>query len=549
MANPQSANPTSGILARALRVLRPSHEHSAFSATLLLMSAVMASRVFGLLRETYVAWAFGATGQTDAYNAAFTLPDYLNYLLAGGTASITFISIYSRFLSQKRDEEANRTFSVIITVMSSVLIAGIALAEIFARPIVHKLFPGFTPEAQQLCTQLTRILLPAQLFFYVGAVASAVLMARRLFLIPALAPLFYNIGIIGGGIFLSRHLGIASLAIGAVAGALLGPFLINVVGAARTPIRYFPSFDLRNAAFREWLRLSVPLMLGVSLVTADEWIQRYFASHGIGDITRLNYARRLFLVPIAVIGQAAGQASLPFFSRLFNEKRMEEFAATVSASIYRISVVSVLASAWMMATALPVIDLVLRRGRFHFSDARETAPFFFVFAISLAFWSAQAIYARAFYGASNTLTPMVASTIITAASIPVYAALYHTLSIIGLVIASDIGIVVNTLGLAVLLHRRGIVPAGMLNWKELGKATAVAVFAGVLSSRVAGFIAVNGTYVADLKAIALASITWAAAVALGLWFTGSELPANLRRRRGAARSPANAGPLAAKAER
>src|SRR5512133_505333 len=85
---------------RGLRVLRPSHQHSAFSATLLLMTAVMLSRVIGYVREAYIAYAFGAGPQTDAYVAGFTIPDWLNYIVAGGTASITFVSIYTRFLAQ-----------------------------------------------------------------------------------------------------------------------------------------------------------------------------------------------------------------------------------------------------------------------------------------------------------------------------------------------------------------------------------------------------------------------------------------------------------------
>src|SRR5271163_4516712 len=97
---------------RLLRFFRPSHQHTAFSATLLMMSAVMLSRVIGYVREAYIAYAFGAGGRTDAYVAAFTLPDWLNYVVAGGTASITFISIYTRFLAEKREPEAHKTFSV-----------------------------------------------------------------------------------------------------------------------------------------------------------------------------------------------------------------------------------------------------------------------------------------------------------------------------------------------------------------------------------------------------------------------------------------------------
>ena len=135
-----------GVLRRVLRLLRPSHQHSAFSATLLLMSAVMLSRVIGYVREAYIAWAFGAGPQTDAYVAAFTLPDWLNYLVAGGTASITFISIFTRYISEKREGEAQKAFSVVITVMSVVLAVGIALAEIFTRDLERYLFPHFRPE-------------------------------------------------------------------------------------------------------------------------------------------------------------------------------------------------------------------------------------------------------------------------------------------------------------------------------------------------------------------------------------------------------------------
>src|SRR5271165_961796 len=310
-------------MTKLLRFFRPSHQHTAFSATLLLMGTVMLSRVIGYVREAYIAYAFGAGGQTDAYVAAFTLPDWLNYIVAGGAASITFISIYTRFLAENRDDDAKKTFSVVITVMTAVMIAGTILTEIFTPEFVRWMFRGFSPAQAELTVHLTRILLPAQIFFYVGGVVSAVLLSHRLFLFPAFGPLLYNVIIILGGVIGGRHFGIASLAYGALAGSVVGPFLASVIGAARIGTGYRLSFDVTNPAFREWVRLSIPLMLGVSLVTADDWILRHYASSGIGDIARLNYAKRLFAVPIAVLGQATGQASLPFFARLFNEKRLQ----------------------------------------------------------------------------------------------------------------------------------------------------------------------------------------------------------------------------------
>ena len=529
-ADSPEAPPVRGF-ARLIRLFRPSHQHSAFSATLLLMTAVMLSRVIGYVREAYIAYAFGAGPATDAYVAGFTIPDWLNYLVAGGTASITFVSIYTRFVAANKEEEAQKTFSVIITVMTAVLGVGVLLAELFTPEISRHFFPNFSAQQMELCVHLTRILLPAQIFFYVGGVVSAVLLSRRLFLFPAFSPLLYNAAIIAGGVLLSHRFGIASLAYGALAGSFLGPFLINAVGAARIGTGYRISFDMRNPAFREWVRLSIPLMLGVSLVTADDWILRYFASGVAGDITRLNYAKRLFAVPIAVLGQATSQASLPFFAKLFGEKRMREFADTVNGSIYRIVATSLLATSFMMAAALPLIDLVYRRGHFRFSDSQETALYFFWFALSLCFWSAQGLYSRAFYAAGNTLAPMVATSLITLASIPMYSALFHRFSTVGLAMASDLGIVANTLALALLLHRRRLIRINELNWAEIGKAGLTSVVAGLLSYEVARVLLVHNSRVADLKALGLITVTWAGAVAAGLWLTRSSLAGDLRRRK------------------
>jgi putative peptidoglycan lipid II flippase len=419
-------------------------------------------------------------------------------------------------------------------VMTAVMIFGTILTEFLAPQFVRWMFHGFSPEQMALTVHLTRILLPAQIFFYVGGVVSAVLLSHRLFLFPALGPLLYNVFIIFGGVVAGRSIGISSLAYGALAGSVVGPFLASVIGAAKIGTGYRPSFDVTNPAFREWVRLSIPLMLGVSLVTADDWILRHYASSGIGDIARLNYAKRLFAVPIAVLGQATGQASLPFFARLFNEKRLKEFAATVNDSVYRVAAASFLASGWMMAAAFPLIDLVYRRGRFSLSDTQATAVYFFWFSLSLALWSAQGLYARAFYAAGDTLTPMAAVTVITAASLPIYSLLFHDYGVVGLAWASDIGIGANLLALAILLHWRKMVSLTELRWDELGKSALTAMIAGAVSYEVGrnfiSFKLAHSVRVADVLQLIMISLTWAAAAILGLWLLRSQLPNDLRRR-------------------
>src|SRR5436305_3028277 len=106
----------------------------------------------------------------------------------------------------------------------------------------------------------------------------------------------------------------------------------------------------------------------------------------------------------------------------------------------------------MVVAAFPLIDLVYRRGRFLFTDTQTSSVYFFWFSLSLVLWSAQGLYARAFYAAGDTLTPMIAVSVITLASLPLYSILFRTLGVVGLAWASDIGIGINLLALAGLLH-------------------------------------------------------------------------------------------------
>ena len=159
---------------------------------MLLMAATLLSRVVGYLRDAYVAWAFGAGPVTDAYVAAFTLPDFLLYLFAGGSISVTFISLFTRYIAEDREAAAARVYSIIVSVLVAAFVVVIALGELFAAGFVRWWFPGFSPEQAELCTRLTRILLPQPLFFLIGGVVSAVQQTRRQFLIPAIAPIVYT---------------------------------------------------------------------------------------------------------------------------------------------------------------------------------------------------------------------------------------------------------------------------------------------------------------------------------------------------------------------
>lgn len=505
---------------------------TAASATMLLMASSLLSGLLGLLRIKYVNFLFGAGVAQDAYRAAFKLPDLLAYFLIGGAASISLVTLLNRYREQDDEPGGDRALSVILTTMLVVLAAGVVLAEIFTPQYVWLANKGFRhdPLRTALCVRMTRLILPAQLFLFAGSMLSARLQVRKIFLYQAFTPLIYNTGIILGALLLHRRFGIPSLAMGVLGGMFVGSAVLNGVGAWRTGFRYTPSVNFRAAAFREWLKLSLPLMLGVSLVMFDGIFLNYFGSVRAGGITLLGNAKDLFNAPFNVIGPAAGLASLPFFASLFQQGRAFDFSASVGRSVSRLFAVGLLVSAWMMALAPWLMDL-FRGGKFKPADVAGATQIFVILAATLGVWAVQGIYARAFYAASDTRTPAITGTVVVILSAPLYWTLFRALGLPGLALASDVGIVAQTMSLALLLHRKRLVSLMHLEWAEIGRAALAAVAAFAAATVTAHFLPLPLTHRADATTLAAGSAVWGLAAFGALKLMGSKLPAQILRRK------------------
>ena len=508
------------------------HKHTAGSAALLLGIFALISRGIGLVRDKYIAYTFGAGAATDAYNIAFNLPDLVNYFLIGGAASISFITILSRYREQGRDEEGEIALSVILNTMALVLSTALLLAE-FLVPLYIRIYSKHDPVQDALAIHMTRILLPGQLFFFAGGVLASVALVRKQFTYQAISSLVYPVCIIAGGLLGAHRLGIPSLAWGALAGTFCGPFLVNALAAHKAGIRYRPVLDFRNEGLRAWVRMSVPLMFGVTIVFMDTQILQFFAKHATGDISRLMNAKKLFTAPMAIIGQAAGAASLPFFASLYSSERHQDFRNAVNRSVTRIFSVGILLTAAMFALARPLCDLVLRGGHYTHADSVETALFVSIFSLSLALWSSQAIYIRAFFAAGQTLPPMLAGTVITVVSLPIYWGLYARFGVIGLAWASNLAILAHTVTLAILLHKRYLVPLGGLNFCEIARSVAASAVAAAGVLALLRIAPARSTYFWDIVLLLAGSLVWAALGFAVLRISGSSLPNLLLRRKAA----------------
>ena len=327
------------------------------AAALLLAGSVLLSRVLGYGREALLAYRVGAGTSTDAYYAAFQIPDLLNYLLAGGALSIAFLPLYTKHLARGDEDGADRLLATVLGTLTAVTALASVLLWWFAEPLIALQFPRFDPATQAMTVHLTRIVLPAQIFFIAGGIINAALFAHGRFAAAALAPLFYNGAIIVGGLVLAPRMavGVEGFAWGALAGSVLGPFLAPAM-YARNSVRLELRVAPHDRVFLGYLLLAAPLMLGQTLLTVDEWYQRWFgALLGVGAVSHLSYARRLMQVPVAVVGQALAAAALPTLSRLFAEGRRTELNHLVLRTLQTSLALAVLSGAVCFALAAPLV--------------------------------------------------------------------------------------------------------------------------------------------------------------------------------------------------
>ena len=430
------------------------------------MAATLLSRILGQIRDIVIAHQLGASVSADAYTAAFKIPDLLMYLVAGGALSSTFIPVFKEYLHKNKHRAAWQAFSVVATM--TVLVAGlfVLVAEIWTPAFVRLLNPGYDAATVALTVPLTRIVLPAQIFFLLGGLLMGTLNARGQFLLPALAPSIYNLGIIfGAAVLYPLGLGLSGLMWGALGGAFIGNFALQAVLVARSGARYRPSVAvLHPGAVKVW-KLMLPILLGVSLPNVDQIINSYFASElPHGSQAAMSFAVRLMLIPIGIFAQALGIAILPTMSGQAAAGERQKFRATVDGALRTIFFVTIPASALLCLLAYPVVTFLLQSGHFNAGDTAVTARALQFYSVGIFAWSAQAILTRGFYALQDTRTPVISGTVMTVVFIGMNWLVIHEtgMGVGGLALATSIAATLHMVVMYVLLRRRAGLRAGRL---------------------------------------------------------------------------------------
>ena len=434
--------------------------HKSFTkAASMMLVAVLLSRILGFVRDMLIARQFGQGGPASAYTSAFNLPDLLYFFLSSGALSSAFIPVFTERFRTGREKEAWQIFSIIACLMGLVLTAAIIVCWVYAKPLVSVLaVPGFVdkyPKLVDITVFLTRIILPCQLFFFIGGLMMGTLESRQKFSARASGPVIYNVGIIFGAIVLSHWFHIAGLAWGALIGAFAGNVLYTFYCMKKEGYEFYPSLNIRHPGVVRVGQLALPVILGLSLPQIDIIVNKYFASF-VSDSApaALNYANRLMQVPLGIFAQAAGTAILPMLAAYAAKHAYDDMRSGLGYGLRAILVENIPSTLFMVVMADPIIRTVYMSGEFRPSDVPVTAVALMFYSAGIFAWAGQAIVARGFFALQDTITPVVIGTVSTAIFVPVNYFLMKMMGIAGIALSTTIAATLHFVLLTLFLRKR-----------------------------------------------------------------------------------------------
>ncbi len=372
-------------------------------ASMVVAAMIMVSRLTGFGRTMVTAYLFGRTSATDAYNAAFNVPNTLAILISGGLLATGFVPVFTALLQKGEEHEARETFRALLTlVMVGFGVISLVLLALTWTPVGRLLAPGNKEADVQLYLHILRVLLVAQWVFVVGGVFAGTFNALRLFLLFSIQPVFFNVGIIVFGVLLGRRNNpntIEFQAWGALAGALAGTIGVMIPAAFRNGLSLKPLWAPEKEGVRRVLGALGPVVLGLASgqIIALNLPRAFGKLLATGATTSLDNANLLMQVPLDLLASSAAVALLPTLSRLWIDNDAGEMRREFGRALKRNIRFMLFAAAMLWALSNPLIRLVLQHGKFGTKDAGETALVLRCYALCLPALGAQQLLARGFY--------------------------------------------------------------------------------------------------------------------------------------------------------
>ncbi len=432
-------------------------------AATLLAGSTLISSVLGLIRDRQLNSMYYHTypAGIDAYTVAFTVPDFMFFILVSGALSVTFIPVFNQRLASGNKQSAWELSTSILNLMAVVTLIASILIIIFAQPLVQYIVgPGLDESSRALAVSMMRVIAVNPFLFAIATVVASMQQAIGRFTFFALAPTIYNIGIIIGMLFFTGGInifgwqvfdgGIMGVALGVVLGSIL-QLLVSSIGLFGMGFDYRFKIYWKNKGFRRVLSLLPARSLDQGIDYVNSIVETNLASRMMsGSVRAYQQASALSYVPINLIGVAISTAAFPKMAERLGENRPDLFKNELQV-VLRVII-------WI---ALPV-TVIAYFGRGYLVSFINNggdsvmAGILGILAIAILFRSIYHISARSFYAQQDTKTPLYISFI--AIGLNIILAVWFTmvlgLGVYGLAWATAIVSCVEVSILFVMMSRR-----------------------------------------------------------------------------------------------
>jgi putative peptidoglycan lipid II flippase len=426
----------------------------------------LASRVTGLIRTQFIAYAFGAGAATDAFNVAFRIPNLLRRLFAEGAFSQAFVPILAATRATDGDDATRSLIDAVGTVLAWALLATCVIGIVAAPILVWMMASGLAKMDDAVL--MTRVMFPYIFCMSLVALAAGVLNTWRRFAVPAATPVLLNLAMIAAawwGVPWFRSLGIEpiyALAGGVMVGGLL-QLAVQVPALAK--IGGVPHIGLTPAAIRAaWhhpgvgriLKQMAPALLGVSVAQLSLLINTQIASHlGTGAVSWLSFADLLMEFPTALLGVALSVVLLPQLSAAQAKGETDQYSGLLDWGLRLLVLLALPCAVALIVFAEPLVAVLYHRGAFTARDVAQTVFALRGYGVGLMGIVAVKVLAPGFYARQDMRTPVKIAIVVLVATQAMNLAFVPWLGHAGLTLSIGLGALVNATWLLTGLVRRG----------------------------------------------------------------------------------------------
>lgn len=383
-------------------------KRAALLNTAVVAGGYLLSRVLGLVREAIYANQFGISPEMSAFRAAFTIPDLVYLVVAGGALGSAFIPVFAGFLTKEQEHEAWQLFNATFNLMCASVVGVSLLVVLFADPLVAwSIGSGFPDDLRVLTANLVRLLMVQVFLLGIVGLGKATLETFDRFTVPVIGALVYNLGIIAGALVLGPRIGVYGLAVGVIGGALLFA-LVQLPGLFASGWRYAPVLSLRVPGLPEVAKLLGPRLFGQAALQLNIIAIFSFATQIGPEIPAANnVGYQLMLLPYGIIALSLGTVIFPQLTRLFAANQRDEARQVAISALRMILFLGIPAAVALAALRIPIIQVLFQHGKFGADSTRLSAEGLLWYALGLPAFAASEIAVRTFYANRNTRTPVL----------------------------------------------------------------------------------------------------------------------------------------------